>query len=538
MQPRIILIALLSVAIIHAYSYAQFTTSDERPHEFVERSGLLEFSGMMIVRPWQPSDLAARGETLDSIMAIRDRASARLGEHLVEYIPETDECIVMVPPGQTENSYSRMLMATGDYQYAEPDWICYPTDTVPNDPSYSLQWHHPQVRSPLAWDITTGDPSLVIAIVDGGVQLDHPDLAGALVPGYNSADDLPQSAGGDVYDVDGHGTFVAGLAGAIGNNRSHVTGMGWSFSIMPIRYYNQPGGGYLHNIEEGARCAAENGARCINVSQTGVEYSSVQTTGAYVKSLGSILFWAAGNDQRDLSWFDWDDVVIVGATDPNDNKASFSAYGQAVDLFAPGTDIYSTGMPSVLAIGSGTSASTPMVAGICAMVWSLRPNLTPDQVEQCLFSGCVDLGPPGNDPYWGWGRVDSHDSLVAAGLPPVVDIKANGQDKIAMVPSTKNVEIDINIEANDAAGNTLDVLMMIHMPPGNNYYHHNGATWSYGMGGSFYTGPLINLTNVRVLDQKIPRGTYFAYLALDKLPNGAPDQSNLVVLDSVEIQVY
>ena len=302
-------------------------------------------------------------------------------------------------------------MATGDYEYAEPDWICHPTQTIPNDPSYPAQWHHIKVRSPFAWDTTTGDASLVIAIVDGGVMLDHTDLVGALVPGYNAADDLAQSAGGDVSDVDGHGTFVAGLAGAVGNNGIHVAGIGWDFSLMPVRYYNSPGGGYLHHILAGARWAADHGARCVNVSQTGVEYNSVQTTGAYLKNRGSLLFWAAGNDSRDLSWFDWDDVIIVGATNPNDGKASFSAYGQAVDVYAPGTNIVSTGLPGGLATGSGTSASTPIVAGICALIWSNRPHLTADEVEERLYYGCVDLGAPGNDSYWGWGRVDSYASV-------------------------------------------------------------------------------------------------------------------------------
>jgi len=201
--------------------------------------------------------------------------------------------------------------------------------------------------------------------------------------------------------------------------------MGWSFSLMPVRYYNSPGGGYLSDLLDGVRWAAQHGAQCINVSQTGVEYSSVQTTGAYVRGLGSLLFWAAGNDARDLSWFDWDDVIVVGATDRIDHRASFSAYGLAVDVFAPGTDIYSTGMPSGLAIGSGTSAATPIAAGIAALAWIRSPSLTPDEVEARLFAGCIDLGPPGNDVEWGWGRVDAPRTLGAAAFAPYCGTGAN-----------------------------------------------------------------------------------------------------------------
>ena len=397
--------------------------SAERPvaPHFAERPGFLEFSGQMIVRPLQPSKLQRRGLEPKQIEQIRRRAASRLLPQAIEHVAQTDEYIVTIPAGESENSYAARLMATGDYQYVVPNWICHPAETIPNDGwGYAVQWHHQTLQSPLAWDITTGDPSVIIAIVDGGVELDHPDLAAALVPGYNAADRIAQQDGGDVNDVDGHGTFVAGLAGAIGNNGTHVVGMGWDFSIMPVRYYNSPGGGLLSDVLDGARWAVEHGAKCVNVSQTGVEYEAVQTTGAYIKSQGGLLFWAAGNDGRDLSWFDWDDVIVVGGTDPNDDRTYCSAYGLAVDLFAPGIDIYSTGIPGGLAIsGCGTSASTPMVAGVGALVWSIDPTLTPGQVERHVLLGCDDLGAPGEDETWGWGRANSHASVsrIAGSVP-------------------------------------------------------------------------------------------------------------------------
>lgn len=529
---RFALLASISMLLLQGVAIAQETTKRDAPSRFVERPGLLEFSGLMIVRPVPPGELAATGVTPQRIEEIRARARARIQEHLVEYIPATDESIVRVPPGETENGFSQVLMATGDYQYAEPDWICHPTDRVPNDPSYWQQWHHSKLRSPLAWDLSVGDPGLVIAIVDGGVQLDHPDLAGALVPGYNSDDDLAQTAGGDVGDVDGHGTFVAGLAGAIGNNRTHVAGMGWDFSIMPIRYYNQPGGGYLHNILEGARWAAENGARCVSVSQTGVEYSSVQTTGAYVKGLGALLFWAAGNDQRDLSWFDWDDVIVVGATDPNDDRASFSAYGLAVDVFAPGTNIYSTGMPSALAVGSGTSASTPMAAGVCALVWSHRPRLTPDQVEQCLFTGCVDLGPPGEDPSWGWGRIDSRSSVEASG---VVDLKVNGVDGPLVTFRGSRLEVELSLQPGLFEGVSADWWVLCSTPSG--WFHHSPPAWLPGVGVS-HQGPLVATGPVTVLDWSgLPPGYYQFSFGVDTKKNGLIDLAEMIY-DVVEVTVY
>ena len=402
------------------------------PGRFVERPGQLEFSGLLIVRPLQPAAFAARGFSTEQVAATRARAVDRLSGRIVERIPETDEYIVSLPPGETENSLSSRLMATGEYAYAEPDWICHPISTVPNDGGYWQQWHHFTVHSAEAWDLTTGSSNVTIAIVDGGVELTHPDLAGALVSGYNAADRITQAAGGDVSDVDGHGTYVSGLAGAIGNNGTHVVGIGWNFSIMPVRYYNQPGGGYLHNLLNGARWAADQGAQCVSVSQTGVDNSTVQTTGAYVRGQGSLLFYAAGNDSRDLSWFDWDDVIIVGATDGNDNLASFSAYGLALDVCAPGTNILSTGIPGVLAIGNGTSAATPLAAGICGLIWSKHPYLDSVAVEQMLYGGCVDLGAPGDDVVFGHGRVDS---FASVGLYVPAPVPSTGSLALAALAS-------------------------------------------------------------------------------------------------------
>lgn len=400
--------------------------ADATPWEpdFAERPGALEFSGQMIVRPRQRDELLLAGRNGDEINAIRIRAGLRLVPDLIEFIPETDEYIVRVPHGQTENGLARRLMRTGDYQYVTPDWICFPTKTVPNDPTYPMQWYHGKIRSAWAWDHETGDPDVVIAIVDGGVSLTQPDLAPRLVPGYNAQDRLAQQDGGDVTDVDGHGTFIAGCAAATGNNGLLVAGIGWNLSIMPVRYYNSAGGGLLSNLLNGARWAADHGARVVNVSQTGVEFQTVQTTGQYVRSQGGLLVYAAGNDGRDLSWFDWDDVIVVGGTDRNDQLMSdssvTSAFGLAVDLFAPGKDIRSTSIQGGVAIGTGTSAATGITSGLCGLLWSVHGSRTPDDIERFLIDGCVDLGPPGEDTMWGHGRISSEASMIEA-MPPILD---------------------------------------------------------------------------------------------------------------------
>jgi subtilisin family serine protease len=379
---------------------------------FVERPGVLELSGRMIVRPAvRPGLGGARAAA----------ARARLAPHVLEHVVETDEYVVRLPDGATEQDYAERLLATGDYQYVEPDWICFPTGCAPDDPAYPAQWHHAQIGSEEAWCHEVGSPSVVVAIVDGGVATDHPDLLATLVPGYNAADQIAEAAGGAVYDLDGHGTFIAGLVAATGDNGTDVTGVGWDLSIMPVRYYNSPGGGFLSDLLDGVRWAVDNGARVVNVSQTGVQYASVQTTGAYVRAQGGLLVYAAGNDGADLSTFDWPDVLVVGGTDAADALLSdatvTSATGLALDVFAPGENILSTGWSTLgtgLAIGSGTSASTALVSGLCGLLWSARPSQPSSAIEGYVTAGAVDLGAPGEDPTWGFGRIDSDASMQLA----------------------------------------------------------------------------------------------------------------------------
>jgi subtilisin family serine protease len=112
-----------------------------------------------------------------------------------------------------ENQYGASLMNTGDYEYVEPNWVVYPT-RIPNDPFYSRQWHHATIRTPQAWDLHLGDTGIITAFTDTGVDVKHSDLINLLVPGYNAVDDRSQWSGGDVRDINGHGTHVAGIAAA------------------------------------------------------------------------------------------------------------------------------------------------------------------------------------------------------------------------------------------------------------------------------------------------------------------------------------
>ncbi len=314
-------------------------------------------------------------------------------------------------------------MATGLYEFAEPDWIVYPArdgETRPDDPLLRSQWQLDKIKAPQAWNAYTGDGSITCAFVDTGVDLTHPDLAPLLVPGFNVPSNLSQAAGGLVGDVNGHGTSVAGAALAMGNNFSGGSGVCWTGRIMPIRATNYTNGSaFMSNILLGANWAVFSGAKIISVSYAGVENSSVEPTAVAIRNLGGLLVWAAGNSSTNFSQFDPEATTIVGATDAMDTLAPDSNFGRAIDIMAPGV------MVSVPALGggyvyrSGTSFAAPIAAGVLALAWSAAPGMSPSQAMDVLYQSCDALEPlsPGNNT--GWGRVNAESALARATGRPV-----------------------------------------------------------------------------------------------------------------------
>ncbi len=411
---------------------------------FTEEAGKREFAGRIVVRPCQERFGATnpkKGERATDpalglhrvVHAATDRARARLVDEAVAHYGDTDEYVVEIPEGADINDILKDLLETGDYEHAEPDWMEFPTGTVPNDPQFGSSWQHDALESRAAWDINTGiDSPIVVAVVDVGVDTAHPDLVDNIVPGYNTVNELGTDEGGDVSDTIGHGTFVAGLVGARGNNGSHVTGVGWGIKIMPVKVTNfSHGGAFSSEINQGARWAAENGAQVINVSFSGGTSRSVGDTAEYCKSLGALYFRGAGNAGGNMTAEDHPDVILVGATTPNDTRWPSSNYGMPMDLVAPGNGVRSTTRNGGHAADSGTSFASPIAAGVAAMIWTVNPELTPDEVKDILFTTVDDLGTPGRDAEFGYGRVNLRAAMEAAAAtvepePCVADFNDDG----------------------------------------------------------------------------------------------------------------
>lgn len=414
---------------------------------FVERAGQMEFSGELTVRPRQ-----------DMVGSRSDQARARIAALVQDYYPEVDEYTITIPAtygprGVAENTFAAELMATGDYQYVEPNWICYPQAT-PADPLFASQWHHHMMESQAAWNLFTGSPSVVVAVTDTGIRTSHTDLTNR-VPGFNAVNDLAEVSGGQISDVNGHGTHVAGCAAPANDNGIGVAGPGWGLGVMMIRVSNDAGGGAsLDDITQGARWAIDNGAVSASSSYTGVSASTIETSGAYIRSQGGLYLYAADNYNTNHSSWDHPNVLVVGASDEADNKAGFSSYGLGVDLFAPGVNILSTIRDSDTAYGyaSGTSMATPVANGVVGLMFAANPALTPEHLETLLELTCKDWGTPGEDVTYGWGRINMRRAVEAAlaSVSQSAPIVQNETATVALLsPSTFDVlanDLDANLD--------------------------------------------------------------------------------------------
>ena len=444
--------------------------------EFEEIAGVRQLSTQLIVRPRTRRALRAAGFTAEEINARVSGARRELARYQVlRHVRATDDSILQVPSGLTEREVARALMATGLFEYAEPNWILSPlgvqtqapgtSQTVPqeklprsaagtgvftrplpapprfpptqnlplvepfmilpgsprcpDDPLFASQWHHqtPALDSCAAWGTqisaggTTGSPRISIGICDTGVLTSHEDLSLNRLEGYNAVDKLWESEGGKISPVQGHGTRTTGAAAANGNNGLGVSGVGWNLSHRMLRVSNvSSGNAFLADIQEGVRTSIENGDRVANVSYHGASSFSNGATSTYVKSLGGLMLWGAGNTSSNFSSpdRDSDDLIVVGATDQSDALASFSSYGNFIDLVAPGVGIVTTTNTSSSAYSTveGTSYACPITSGVCGMIWDARPNLSPNDVERILKASADDIGAAGLDPFFGYGRVN------------------------------------------------------------------------------------------------------------------------------------
>lgn len=328
---------------------------------------------------------------------------------IISTIDDINVHIIKVPK-HAEETVAHALARSPNIEFAELDLAHELTETIPDDDYYGNAWHLPKIGAPAAWDMSKGT-NVTVAVLDSGVDPNHPDLKDKLLPGFNTVDNSTNTA-----DIAGHGTKVAGVIGAASNNGIGVASIAWNASLLPVRVSNESSGtAWTSDIAEGVTWAANNGAKVVNASYAVTFRSTVSSAASYLKSKGGLLVVSAGNDGSEVtSAGDNPNIISVAATASNDSKTSWSTYGNFVDVTAPGSSIWTTVNGGNYGSASGTSFSSPLTAGVIALMMSANPNLTPDELETILESTAVDLGSTGFDKYNGHGRVDAHKAVLAA----------------------------------------------------------------------------------------------------------------------------
>lgn len=346
---------------------------------------------------------------------------------------------ISVPVGQ-EEQIRQELLQNPDVRYVEMDYLVY-AQLIPNDPRWPEQYGPQAVNAPEAWDITTGSDDIVLAVIDSGIDSRHPEFSSRLVRGYDFIDD-----DGTPQDDCGHGTHVAGIAAATGNNGRGIAGIDWHAKVMPIRVIHDTGAscsGPTSGLASGIIYAVEHGAKVINLSvglAPGAFSQTLEDAVTYAYQQGVAVFAAAGNygSTSLLHPASAQHAMAVGAANRSlSDKASFSNAsnqpGQRM-VVAPGVNILSTtpnhsflyeesGTTRNYGILSGTSMAAPHASGAATLLASLPMFDTPDKIYQAITATALDIGPED-----GWDRNTGYGLLqieLAMGFedftPPSVD---------------------------------------------------------------------------------------------------------------------
>ncbi len=345
-----------------------------------------------------------------------DHAVLALGAREVGELSRIGVKVLQLPESANEVASASILRDRPEVEFAEPDCIVEPS-TV--DPMIGSQWHINKISAPAAWLSTHGNPSVVIAVIDTGCDPTHPDLVAKYVPGWNFYDNNSNSS-----DVHGHGTLVAGTAAATTDNGIGVAGVSYDCKIMPLRVSSATGSGLTSLMANALTWAADRGARVANISYAVSTSSVIQSAAQYFMDRGGVVTVAAGNSGTFVATPDSPSVLAISASTANDTVATWSTTGNNIDLACPGENIFTTTRGGGYGATSGTSLSSPIAAGVAALVISANPSLSGAQARDVMKASADDIGAPGWDSGSGSGRVNASRAVALALAGPAADTQA------------------------------------------------------------------------------------------------------------------
>lgn len=336
--------------------------------------------------------------------------------NVIKHLKGLNTYVVSVEIGDEQNIINQ-LNNHKLIDYAEYNLIVEKNIVTANDDKYSNAWHLEKINMPQAWETSKG-AGIIVAVLDTGVNAEHPDLIGQVLSGYNVI-----TNDSDTEDLNGHGTEVAGTVAALSDNVIGVTSIAWDSQILPIKVTSGSSGSASSlNIAEGITWAADQGADIANISFN--LYSSILISNAanYFRSKGGLVIVTIGNNGTELTCTKNPNFIVVSATNQSDGQPSWSNSGDCVDISAPGMGIQTTNKNGGYSARNGTSFSAPIVAGVLSILKSYKPSASLNEWENSLLNGANDdLHVGGSSKEFGNGRVDAQASLVELGLNPDID---------------------------------------------------------------------------------------------------------------------
>ena len=410
--------------------------------------GILSVTFALLLSPLSANAEVQRENSFDSIIVkpkeefkATKRFSKLMYKSGVLRYKKVKENLYVIPISETENPNEKIeeLKQSGRFSLVEPDYkltidqntpernyikitkvqiedtlpVSDPNnlqEVTPNDKDFNSQYYLRETNVTKAWNATVGDPSLLIGVLDTGIDASHPDLKGKIIGGFNTN-------GNDLKDEVGHGTEVAGIIAANTNNDQGIAGITWNTKVLSLRITDEFGQARVSTVVHALEEAYNKGVKIVHVSLSTNQFS--QTLKDAIKETqdrGILVVSTSGNTGiQELRYpAAFDGVIGVGAVDENKQLESYSTIGEHVKLVAPGSFIYTTSTGSSYDHVTGTSFAAPQVTGAVALLLSITPNLTSNEVKEILFNSTEDLGNTGKDLSYGYGLLNTEKAVQLA----------------------------------------------------------------------------------------------------------------------------